>query len=294
MSDKPSPRWRPSTLTWLTAVIALVGLCAVLYPGVAGWLSSYNQSQVIRDYSKTSADVEPWAREQLALAHDYNDALTAGVRLDAGANIPTGEGTSSNATLTYRNILDAGAGVPMARVRIPAIQVDLPIYHGTSEDTLLMGAGHLEGSHLPVGGTNTHSVITAHRGLANATMFNDLDEVSVGDTFTVEVLDEVLSYRVMETRVVEPHDTDTLRVQVGRDVVTLVTCTPLGINSHRILVVGERITPTPPEDLALRGQAPDIPGFPWALVALGGGIVAVSLFLWRAGIADARARAVKQ
>lgn len=181
----------------------------------------------------------------------------------------------------------------MGRVKIPKINVDLPIYHGTDDDTLDRGAGHLEGSHLPIGGIDTHSVITAHRGLANATMFNDLDKIDSGDRFTLEVFGEVLTYQVIETRVVEPDETDTLRVRPGADVVTLITCTPLGINSHRILVTAERVTPTPAQDLEDAGKDSEVPGFPWWAVLAGAVLIAVGLYLWRAGYTDARIRALK-
>lgn len=285
------PKWRPGALSWAIVVVAFVGMLVLLYPTVASWLSSQNQSLLIREYTDEIDSVEPAATEQLRRAHEYNDALSAGVRLDANAHVPVGDGTSSDETLDYWSMLSIGQGGPMARIRIPAVGVDLPIYHGTSDETLLRGAGHLQGSHLPVGGASTHAVITAHRGLANATMFSDLDGVTVGDTFTIEVFGDVLTYRVREKRVVEPEDTDTLRPVAGEDLVTLVTCTPLGINSHRILVTGERVTPTPVEDIAAAGDAPDIPGFPWWAVILGAGTLVLSAFVWRSGYTDARVRA---
>ncbi|MFT3798148.1 class C sortase [Microbacterium sp.] len=288
---RATPRWRPGALSWAVVVVAFIGMLVLMYPTVASWLSSQNQSLLIREYTDEIDAVEPSATEQLRLAHEYNDALSSGVRLDANAHVPVGDGVSSDDSLDYWSILSVGTDAPMARIRIPAIDVDLPIYHGTADDTLLRGAGHLEGSHLPVGGPSTHAVITAHRGLANATMFSDLDEVVVGDTFTIEVFGEVLTYRVREKRVVEPEDTDTLRPVEGEDLVTLVTCTPLGINSHRILVTGERVTPTPVEDVEAAGDPPDIPGFPWWAVVLGAGTFALAVFLWRSGYTDARARA---
>ena len=141
--------------------------------------------------------------------------------------------------------------------------------------------GHLEGTSLPVGGVGTRAVITGHRGLANATMFTNLDKVGEGDTFTIEVFGEVLTYRVAQTKVVEPEQTEELRADPDRDLVTLVTCTPLGINTHRILVTGERI-PTPDQDTA-PGERPDVPRFPWWAVALGIGVVLDAIYVWRAG-----------
>jgi len=264
-----------------------VGLGAVLYPSVSQWVSSYNQSELISGYDRAVNISDPDATTQLALAHEYNAALNAGVKLLPNANVPTGTGTSSNEMLEYRKILSADNEGVMARLRVPSAGVDLPIYHGTSEETLLKGGGHLEGSHLPVGGESTHSVLTAHRGLANATMFTHLNRVQEGDVFTLEVFGEMLSYRVNEIRVVSPEDTESLQVVSGEDLVTLITCTPLGINSHRILVTGERITPTPLADLAQLGKTPDIPGFPWWTVWAGTGLLAVTAYVWRTGFLEA-------
>jgi sortase A len=253
--------------------------------------SGFRRTTILRDYEAIVDNAEPGAAEQLQLAHEYNAALTSGVELEANANVPTGSGSLADGTLEYDQILRADDSGLMARIKIDKIDVDMPIYHGTSDDTLMEGAGHLEGSSLPVGGTGTHSVITAHRGLANATMFSNLDQVGVGDTFRIEVFGEVLTYRVIETKVVEPEDTDSLRAVADNDLVTLVTCTPLGINTHRILVTGERVTPTPIADLEAAGANPDIPGFPWWAVLYAGGLAVAGIALWRMGLADARAAA---
>ncbi len=280
--------WRPRPLTWAIAVIALAGLGVVLYPSTAQWLSSYSQSRLIRGYAAEIENASPDAQTQLALAREYNDQLTAGVDLLANANVPQGSGTLAGEQLDYRSLLRADDTGLMARLRFPAAEVDIPVYHGTDERTLLRGAGHLEGSHLPVGGVDTHAVITAHRGLADASMFTHLDRVHRGDRFTIEVFGEVLTYEVNDIRVIQPEDTDSLRAVPGEDLVTLVTCTPLGINTHRILVTGERVTPTPVPDIERAGSAPEIPGFPWWAAFLLGGTVAVAAFLWRAGYTDAR------
>lgn len=168
------------------------------------------------------------------------------------------------------------------------IDVDLPIYHGTSDVTLLRGIGHLEGTALPVGGNGTHAVLTGHRGLAESELFTHLDRLAVGDTFTIEVFGQVLTYRVGETKVVDPSDTETLYPVRGKDLVTLVTCTPLGINSQRILVTGERVTPTPARDLAHAGARPDIPGFPWWVVVIGAAVAVLTLYVWWMGHAPRR------
>lgn len=276
-------RWR---LTWPTAVVAVLvlgGAALLLYPTTASWVSQYYQSQLIVDVSDGQEHAEaPELRSELVRAHEYNDLLVGGALIEANTNKPTGA-TTDVAGFEYDSMLNATAAGVMGRLRIPSIDVDLPIYHGTDDVTLTKGVGHLEGTSLPVGGVSQRSVLTAHRGLPEATLFNDLDQVAVGDTFTLEVFGEVLTYRVRESRVIEPEDTDTLRVSAGEDLVTLVTCTPLGINTHRIVVTGERVTPTPIEDVARAGEAPDIPGFPWWAVIGIGAVVFVALFVWRAG-----------
>ena len=278
--------WRPSVLTWSIVVLAIAGIISGLYPMTASWLSSHNQSKVI-----SNTDLEalaPGPQQQLEAARIYNNALTAGVRLEAGGNVPVGTGNSSDSALNYMDQLNANSEGLMARIKVPSIAVDLPVYHGTSDETLLRGAGHLEGSHLPVGGQGTRSVVTAHRGLANSTMFTNLNKVKSGDTFTVEVLGDVLTYRVFDVQVIKPTETSSLRAVPGEDLVTLITCTPLGINSHRIVVTGERITPTPLKDIQAAGEAPSIPGFPWWAVIGSVGTLLVGGYCARQGFADAR------
>lgn len=259
-------------------------MCVALYPTVASWFSQYNQSQLVTNYSsEVSAGLTPSTAKQLEEAHEYNDALNAGALLEADHRLPTGEGTSSDDSLDYNKILTTDTTGMMARIKIPSIDLDLPVYHGTSDETLARGIGHLEGTSLPVGGAGTHAVLTGHRGLATATLFTNLNKVEVGDTFTIEVLDQVLTYRLSDTKVVDPDQTESLQPVEGKDLVTLVTCTPLGINSQRILVTGERITPTPQEDVDAAGVPPDIPGFPWWALALAGGTVLVGVYIWRSG-----------
>lgn len=282
-------RWRPSALTWAIAVLAVCGVCAYLYPKAASWATQYDQSKVVANYDLKLENANPSAQEQLRQAHQYNAELSAGAVLGSNANKPTSTQTSDSG-FDYYSLLTVSDSGLMARIRIDTIGVDLPIYHGTDDATLERGAGHLEGSSLPVGGIGTHSVITAHRGLASARMFTDLDQVVVGDRFVIEVLGEVLTYSVVETRVVDPQDTSSLEADPSRDLVTLVTCTPLGINSHRILVTAERITPTPIADVQNAGSPPDIPGFPWWAVFLGLTIVGAVVFVWRSGFSDELAR----
>ena len=281
--------WRLSISALVTSIMAVVGMGLLTYPTAASWVSQYNQSKVTADYSAQVDGVRPDAKTQISQAHAYNDALSAGAVLEANNHVPTGAGSSKDSSLKYANILKANNEGLMARLKIPSISLDLPVYHGTADDTLLKGLGHLEGTSLPVGGEGTRSVITGHRGLAEATMFTHLDKVKNGDSLIVEVFGEVLTYRVTSTKVVEPEETEALRVEEGKDLLTLVTCTPLGINTHRILLTGERVYPTPSKDVAAAGKRPDIPRFPWWAVALVAGLIVVGLYLWRSGYVAARA-----
>lgn len=286
--------WRLSVSALITSIMAITGMGLLAYPTAASWVSQYNQSKVTADYSSQVDNARPDAKTQISQAHSYNEALSSGAVLEANNHVPTGAGSSSDSPLSYPSILKANDEGLMARLKIPSISLDLPVYHGTADDTLLKGLGHLEGTSLPVGGQGTRSVITGHRGLAEATMFTNLDKVRKGDSLIIEVFGEVLTYRVTSTKVVEPEETEALRAEAGKDLLTLVTCTPLGINTHRILLTGERIYPTPAGDVAAAGKRPDIPGFPWWVIALSAGLIVVGLYLWRSGYAAARIKERKR
>lgn len=276
-------RWKLSIASLVIAVVALAGLGVWMYPRVASWYHQLDQSRVIADAGTVVDHDKATDAEQIALAHEYNRLLSAGADLEANHRLPSGTGATRSGAPEYDDVLSDDSTGVMARLQIPKIKLDLPIYHGTSDETLLKGLGHLEGTSLPVGGEGAHSVITGHRGLADATMFTHLDKVGVGDTFTLSTFGEVLSYRVTSTRVVDPDQTQSLKAVDGKDLVTLVTCTPLGINSQRILVTGERISPTPAADVAAAQQEPDIPGFPWWAVILGGGAALAVVYVWWSG-----------
>lgn len=283
-------RWKLNVWALIPAIVGVAGITALLYPTAASWVSQYNQSQTVFTYVRQLDAVNPTAQEQIELAHKYNESLENGAELFANANVPAGTGEQTDNQLSYNAMLNAGTGSPMARLRIPAIDVDLPIYHGTSDETLLKGLGHLQGTSLPVGGLNQRSVITGHRGLAGSTLFTNLNKITEGDTFTIEVFGEILTYRVFDTRVISPDDTETLRVEVGRDLVTLVTCTPLGVNTHRILVTGERVTPTPLKDVEESGKASTLPHFPWWFFLYIFFLVMIAVYVWWEGTPAARAR----
>ena len=275
--------WQANGFSLGAALVAWVGLAVLLYPSAASWFSAVEQSRIVVSYTnEVDSGVDPSSAEQIRSAHQYNEALNSGAVLEANQRLPTGKGKTTNSGLNYDTLLRTDTTSVMARIRIPAIGVDLPVYHGTSDETLLGGIGHLQGTSLPVGGVGTHSILTGHRGLATAAMFTDLNLVKVGDTFSISVFDHVLTYRVISSTVIEPDMTESLRPMADKDLVTLVTCTPLGINSQRILVTGERVSPTPVSDVAAARVRPD-PGFPWWAAWFGAGTLMVLLHAWRSG-----------
>ena len=221
-------------------IIFLAGLSLLLYPFVANQWNNYRQKQLISGYEQAVSEKE--AAEEIDYdaerkkAEDYNEALLPCVLPDSFALAE-----SSGVDPVYMNTLNIAGDEMMGSVEIPKINIKIPIYHTTEEDVLNKGAGHLEGSSLPVGGANTHAVISAHRGLPSASLFTDLDQMKVGDHFLLHVLDETLCYEVDKISVVKPEDTSALAVEDGQDLVTLLTCTPYGVNTERLLVRGHRV-----------------------------------------------------
>ena len=221
-------------------ILFLAGFSLLLYPFVANEWNNYRQKRLISDFDQVVAERElageiDYLAEQEA-AEGYNQSLLPSILPDAFAKAKTAEGDS-----TYMSCLNiAGNGV-MGTVEIPKINIRLPIFHTTDEEVLETAAGHLEGSSLPVGGENTHAVISAHRGLPSAALFTDLDKLKETDHFLIHVLNDTLCYEVDQISVVKPEDTHALEVEEGQDLVTLLTCTPYGVNSHRMLVRGHRV-----------------------------------------------------
>ena len=264
----------------VVALLIVLGSGLMLYPSAASWFSAVNQAEVVKAYEADLREASPKeVATQLRRAKRYNAALTSGALLEAGERKPSASGDSRVGSLDYDTILDLNGSGVMGHVVIPEIDVDLPIYHGTSDEVLRKGAGHLEGSHLPVGGRGTLSVIAAHRGLPEATMFDDLDQLEVGEEFIVDVFGTAMVYQITSTVVVEPDETEALRPVPGKDLVVLVTCTPLGVNSHRILVTGER-TGVVPQDAVEGAEPSDAVGFPWWVLG-GGAAVAAAVVLAR-------------
>ncbi|MET0933183.1 MAG: class C sortase [Mycetocola sp.] len=273
-------------MPWVSLAIALtsvLGASLLLFPTVVSWFSQYEQSHRIDDLTEDVADLgSATLQDELERARAYNaDVVGGGANLVANGRLPVAD--EPDQAGEYESILRADRAGLMARLKIPAINVDLPVSHGTSGTVLEHGVGHLEGTALPVGGKSTRSVLTAHRGLATSELFTHLDRVQVDDTFTIEVFGEVLTYRVTDTRIVEPADGHSLFPVDGQDLVTLVTCTPLGVNSHRILVTGERVIPTPQADLDGAGRSPEIPTFPWWALIATGMLILAAAYVWLSG-----------
>lgn len=284
LPPRARPGWRPPLLPLAVAAVALLGVLVLLYPATADWFNQINHAREIRSYSTDVKVMRPADRVRaLDQAHAYNAALGGGAAVEARERIPVAVGARLPAGFDYRSLLDADVYGLMGRIVIPSIGVDLPIYHGTSDAVLAQGVGHLEGSSLPVGGPGTHAVLAGHRGLATSTLFSNLNEVKQGDNFTLYVFGEVLAYKVTSIKIVDPDQTKTLNPVPDKDLVTLVTCTPIGINSQRILVTGERVLPTPAKDAAAATAAPAGPGFPWWAAGVAAALVALTLYVWACG-----------
>ena len=240
---------KKKTSTILVVIVFLAGLSLLLYPFVANQWNSYRQSRLISNYESTVAEMEEAGEidyeKEWQKANAYNAALLPSILPDSFA-VAEASDEEDDAYMSCLNLTGDGM---MGIVEIPKIDVKIPIYHTTEDEVLQKAAGHLEGSSLPVGGESTHSVISAHRGLPSATLFTDLDQMEEGDHFLLHILDDTLCYEVDQILVVEPKQTESLAVEEGEDLVTLLTCTPYGVNTERLLVRGHRV-PYDPEELA--------------------------------------------
>ena len=218
---------------WIILTIGfLIGISVLLYPSISNFWNSKTQSRAIVDYEAVLEYLEP--EDYTAIfqaAYDYNEALYQ-------TEFPLGD---YHSVPGYHDALKLEGTSIIGYVKIDKIGVELPIFHGTSDDVLNRGVGHLEGSSLPVGGENTHSVMSAHRGLPSSKLFTDLDRLELGDTFQVVILDQILTYQVDQIKIVTPNEFEDLLIVEGMDYCTLFTCTPYGINTHRLLVRGIRV-----------------------------------------------------
>lgn len=219
--------------TIILLIVLIAGLSLLLYPSFSDWWNSMHQSRAVASYVEHVANID---EEQYAhlweAAWNYNESL-----LDRPNTYTLNEEQKAD----YNRILDIGGLGIMGYIEVPSVGITLPIYHGTDEAILQIAVGHLEWTSLPVGGESSHCVVSGHRGLPSAKLFTDLDKLVVGDVFIFRVLDEILTYEVDQILIVEPHETDSLLIQKGQDLCTLITCTPYGVNSHRLLVRGHRV-----------------------------------------------------
>ena len=216
----------------LLVLMLFIGFCGLLYPSVSQYWNSKTQTQAVENYREILDSLQPEDYDAF-----FEEAENYNVELNE-LNLPL---TDYYKLKGYKDILDiSGAGI-MGYVSIPKLGVELPMYHGISAEVLNVACGHLEGTSLPVGGDNTHCVLSAHRGLPHAKLFTELDKMEVGDTFTITVLNRTITYQVDQIKVVLPNETSDVQIVAGEDLCTLLTCTPYGINSHRLLVRGIRI-----------------------------------------------------
>lgn len=252
------------------ALMIVSGIGVAMYPVVSNAVAQRHASSVIESYNDNvqSMDAEKIDAAKEA-ARRYNQQLNNALDRDAA-------GEADDIGTSYVDMLDVGES--LGYITIPKIDVNLPIYEGTSDDVLVKGVGHLEGSSYPLGGAGTHSVLTGHRGMAEAVLFTDLDKLGEGDRFYLHIMDEVLAYQVDQVKVVEPENTEDLEIIPGGDYCTLVTCTPYAINTHRLLVRGERTEYIPPEELTEQNAVHEVQSqtitkrivdvWPWLLVSL--------------------------
>jgi sortase A len=237
--------------TIILVIVFIIGLLLLLYPSVSDYWNSKHQTRAIADYTEKVAELD---------SEEYNKILSDAVEYNSKLPIGMCKFTlNDEERQLYNSMLNISPDGTMSYIDIPSINCTLPIYHGTSSSVLEVGVGHLEGSSLPVGGESTHCVLSSHRGLPSAKLFSNLDKLVEGDIFMLRTLDEVLTYQVDQILIVLPNETDALAIETGKDYCTLVTCTPYGVNTHRLLVRGHRIPNlTESEQIKITGDAMQI------------------------------------
>lgn len=273
-------KWR--LLTIAPPILLLAGILVLLYPVFATQYNNARQERIASEFSAVAENAGPDAvAENLRRADEYNLKASSSPILDPWLDAQRPGTAQYQDYLSQLNLNDV-----MATIKIPSIDVNLPIYHGTDTATLDKGIGHLFGTALPVGGESTHTVLTGHTGLGNATMFDQLTSVKMGDYFYIETAGRHLKYQVTDIRVVLPHETESLNKVEGKDLATLITCTPYGVNTHRLLVTGERV---PMDDETAAAEAAQVKGSvmkPWMIAVL----ASVAVILLVAGILWLRSR----
>ena len=264
-------KWR--LLTIAPPILLLAGILVLLYPVFATQYNNQRQERIASEFSAVADQAGPDAvAESLRRADEYNLKASESPILDPWLDAQRPGTAQYQDYLSQLNLNDV-----MATIKIPSIDVNLPIYHGTDTATLDKGVGHLFGTALPVGGESTHTVLTGHTGLGNATMFDQLTSVKMGDYFYIETAGRHLKYQVTDIRVVLPHETESLNKVEGKDLATLITCTPYGVNTHRLLVTGERV---PMDEEAVAAEAAQVKGSimkPWMIAVLASVVVILGI-----------------
>lgn len=252
------------------AIGLIIALSVLLYPTISNYLYEKNGAKVISNYDENAVHLsESEKQAMLEAARQYNQELLGNIEL-----LDPFSPVKKEVDARYQSLLSTNEAGMMGYIRIPQIDVELPIYHGTEEKVLQSGVGHFEGTSLPVGGESTHTVLTGHRGLPSKLLFTDLDELEEGDIFYIKILGETLAYQIDQILTVKPENTKALTIAPGKDYATLVTCTPYAVNTHRLLVRGTRI----PYEEAIR-QVPDekiIPKLPFQVKIL---LLAIGILL---------------
>lgn len=285
-----APKQRRWSVPQIICIIgALIGAIVVMYSPAADWFARRGQQGAIATYAKTVETVtDPEQEAMIAAAHEYNQRLPIVNMVDPyGPDAEKFTGDPGERSL-YESLLNLGDSQPMGWISISSANITMPVYHGTADSTLKRGAGHLFGSSLPVGGKSTRAIITGHSGDPRAKLFTKLHDLKIGDTFALSTLSEDLYYRIREVRTITPDEVEGLGIVPGEDLVTLITCTPVGVNTHRLVVTGERI-PAP-----LFEEAAEYPldasqlgvGFPWWIIPI---LVLPPLAGWVSRPAGARA-----
>lgn len=266
---------RLKILNILIAVLFFAGAGVLAYPAVSNWWNQRQQDQIAEGYAKT---VDEASEEEIRRMWEEAEAYNQNLILDEIIIDPFDQVVNRKVDGDYENTLNPQQNGVMGTLEIPGIGVYLPISHGTGEEVLQKAVGHLEQSSLPVGGEGTHAVLTGHRGLPSAKLFTDLDEMEEGDVFYLHILDETLAYQVDQITVVEPDNLQDLAIEAGKDYVTLVTCTPYGINSHRLLVRGVRIPYEEKEEGAQEAKAGA--GMDWLPYAAAGAVLFAGIVIY--------------
>lgn len=264
---------------WVLRIVFVSGFLLLCYPLVGNYVQRQHQERAVADY-QTGVDTgsEEERQAEISKANEYNDML-----FQSHGAIVDNLDTSILSEESYQSLLDvSGTGV-MGSIEIPKIDVDLPIYHGTSDEVLDLGVGHLEGSSLPIGGESTKSILTGHRGLPGSSLFTRLDEMEEGDLFFLDVMGETLAYKVCDIVTILPEDVESLEIEAGADKVSLITCTPYGINTHRLVVTGVRVPYEEAEYNNIMSELPSIRELAFMILpfALLGMVIIIKIVDWR-------------